>query len=131
MHEALLALPEPERRRLGVVAEWRSGPHELTYRQVERTFSLVAGALAKDEPDGSPSEALGEILEALLEASVEACGAPASSSYAVDWTDLESFSRPPPKKGGSCADPEAAWGTGAATPPARQTRPSSATTCRW
>jgi hypothetical protein len=28
----------------------------------------------------------------------------------VDWTDLESFSRPPPKGGGSCADPEAAWG---------------------
>ncbi len=99
VHEALLALPEPERRRLGVVAEWRSGLHELTYRQVERTFSLVAGALAKDEPDGSPSEALGEV-----------CGAPQTSSYAVDWTDTESFSRPPPKKGGSCADPEAAWG---------------------
>jgi hypothetical protein len=28
----------------------------------------------------------------------------------VDWTDLESFSRPPPAKGGDCADPEASWG---------------------
>jgi hypothetical protein len=28
----------------------------------------------------------------------------------VDWTDLESFSRPPPARGGPCADPEASWG---------------------
>jgi hypothetical protein len=28
----------------------------------------------------------------------------------VDWTDLESFSRPPPARGGDCADPEAWWG---------------------
>jgi hypothetical protein len=28
----------------------------------------------------------------------------------VDWTDLESFSRPPPARGGDCADPEASWG---------------------
>jgi len=107
---ALLSLPEAEQRRLGVIAEWRSGPHRLTYRQVERTFSLVAGALAEDEPDGEPSEALGEVLDALLEASVEACGDPQTSSYAVDWTDLETFSAPPPKGGGRCADPEAAWG---------------------
>ena len=34
----------------------------------------------------------------------------ASRSLAVDWTDLESFSRPPPARGGDCADPEASWG---------------------
>ena len=28
----------------------------------------------------------------------------------MDWTDLESFSRPPPAKGGPCADPGASWG---------------------
>ena len=28
----------------------------------------------------------------------------------MDWTDLESFSRPPPARGGDCADPEAWWG---------------------
>jgi hypothetical protein len=110
VHEALLSLPEADRRRLGVLAEWKGGPHELTYRQVERTFSLVARALAKAEPDGEPSEALSEIIDALLEASVEICGDPETSSYAVDWTDLETFSVPPPKGGGSCADPEAAWG---------------------
>jgi len=110
VHEALLCLPEAEKTRLGVIAEWKNGPHELTYRQVERTFSLVAGALAKAEPDGEPCEALAEVLDALLEASVELCEGPETSSYAVDWTDLESFSRPPPKGGGSCADPEASWG---------------------
>jgi hypothetical protein len=110
VHEALRSLPEAEQRRLGVIAEWKPGPHQLTYRQVERTFGLVTRALAKAEPDGEPSEALSEMLDALLEASVELCGVPETSAYAVDWTDLETFSCPPPKGGGSCADPEAAWG---------------------
>jgi hypothetical protein len=110
VHEALCALPEADQRRLGVIAEWKDGPHRLTYRQVERTFGLVAGALAKAEPDGEPSGELSEIVDALLEASVEICGEPASSSYAVDWTDLETFSRPAPKGDGRCADPEASWG---------------------
>ena len=110
VHRALVELPEPERQRLGVTAQWRGAEHELTYRQVERTFGLVAAALAREQPDGSPSEALAEVLDALLEASVQACGEPRSGSLAVDWTDLESFSRPPPQKGGDCADPEASWG---------------------
>jgi len=110
VHAALLALPDAEQRRLGVVAEWKGGPHLLTYRQVERTFGLVAGALAMAEPDGGPSEALSRIIDALLEASVAEAGEPASGSVAVDWTDLEAFSCPPPKGGGRCADPEAAWG---------------------
>ena len=110
VQEALLCLPEAEQRRLGVIAEWKDGPHELTYRQVERTFSLVVRALAKAEPDGEPSEAPAEALDALLEASVAEAGEPPSSSYAVDWTDLETFSCPPPKGGERCADPEATWG---------------------
>jgi hypothetical protein len=110
VHEALTYLPEKERRRLGVLARWRSGEHLLTYRQVERTFSLIVRALQREAPDGTPSEALCEVLDALLEASVKACGEPATSSLAVDWTDLETWSRPPPKKGGDCADPEASWG---------------------
>jgi hypothetical protein len=110
VHQALIGLPEPEQRRLAVIADWKDGPHRLTYRQTERTFALVAGALQKEEPDGSPSEALQDVLDALIEASVQEPGEPASSSYAVDWTDLEAWSRPPPKKGGDCADPEASWG---------------------
>jgi hypothetical protein len=110
VHRALLCLPEQDQRRLGVIAEWTDGPHRLTYRQLERTFALVTAALAKAAPDGTPSQALSEVLDALLEASVKECDQPASSSYAVDWTDLETWSRPPPKKGGECADPEASWG---------------------
>jgi len=110
VHRALLALPEPQQRRLGVIADRSAGQHQLTYRQTERTFALVVRALAKDKPDGAPSGVLSEVLDALLEASVQVNGEPASSSLAVDWTDLQSWSRPPPKQGGECADPEASRG---------------------
>ncbi|MGH9294562.1 MAG: hypothetical protein ACRD0B_04455, partial [Acidimicrobiales bacterium] len=113
IHAALLSLPVWDRLRLGVVATWKRGPHTLTYRQVERTFSLVCAALAKEVPDGAPSEALQGLCDALLEASVVAAGAlgaPSSSSLAVDWTDVESFSDHRTKPTGTCSDKEAAWG---------------------
>jgi hypothetical protein len=136
VHEALAGLPDADRTRLGVIAQWNTGPHVLTYRQVERTFGLVDAKLATDDPDGTPSEALSDVLDQLLEASVRICGEPASSSYAVDWTDHETWSRPPPKTHADpddpehaepaandtepeqhaaendhrCADPEASWG---------------------
>ena len=44
VHQALTSLPEDDQRRLGVIADWKHGPHLLTYRQTERTFGLVAGA---------------------------------------------------------------------------------------
>jgi hypothetical protein len=110
VHHALTALGEEDKARLGVTAAWGNGPHLLTYRQTERTFSLVADALSKDEPDGLPSGALAGICDDLLEASVPEEFKDASRSLAVDWTDLESFSRPPPAKGGPCADPEGWWG---------------------
>jgi hypothetical protein len=110
VHHALTALPEDDQARLGVIADWKDGPHLLTYRQTERTFGLVAAALAKDEPDGLPSQALAGICDDLLEASIPDEFKDASRSLAVDWTDLETFSRPPPAKGGDCADPEASWG---------------------
>jgi hypothetical protein len=110
VHQALISLPVDDLRRLGVLADWKHGPHLLTCRQAEYTFSLVADTLGKDEPDGLPSAALAGICDDLLEASVPGQFKDASRSLAVDWTDLESFSRPPPAKGGDCADPEASWG---------------------
>jgi len=110
VHQALTSLPENDQRRLGVIADWKHGPHRLTCRQTERTFGLVAAALAEDEPGGLPSGRLQSICDDLLEASVPEELKDASSSLAVDWTDLESFSRPPPARGGPCADPEAWWG---------------------
>ena len=55
VHQALTGLPEDEQRRLGVLADWKTGPHQLTYRQAEYTFSLVTAALGKDQPDGLPA----------------------------------------------------------------------------
>ncbi len=110
VHQTLTALGEDDQRRLGVIADWKHGLHLLTYRQTERTFGLVAAALGKDEPGGLPPDPLQRICDGLLEASIPAEFKDASTSLAVDWTDLESFSRPPPARGGPCADPEAWWG---------------------
>ncbi len=110
VHQALTGLSDDDQRRLGVVADWKHGPHLLTYRQAERTSGLVAAALGKDEPDGLPSQALQAVCDDLLEASVPGEFKDASTSLAVDWTDMESFSRPPPARGADCADPEASWG---------------------
>ena len=107
---ALIALPEPDQVRLGVIEDWETGPHLLTYRQTERTFGLVTGALAKDRPDGLPSEILARICDDLLEASIPDQFKDASTALAVDWTDVETFSRPPPHGTSDCADPEASWG---------------------
>jgi len=95
VHQALAGLPEDEQRRLGVIAEWKGGPRRLTYRQAEYTFGLVARTLGKREPCGLPSPALQRICDDLLEASVPEEFKDASRSLAVDWSDLESFSRPP------------------------------------
>jgi hypothetical protein len=110
VHQALVSLPEGEQRRLGVLADWRHGPHRLTYRQAEYTFGLVTRALGKEQPDGQPSRELQRACDALLEASVPQELKDASRSLAVDWTDLESFSRPPPRGTSDCAGPEASWG---------------------
>ena len=110
VRDALIALPEPEQVRLGVLEDWKDGPHLLTCRQAERTFGMVADALGKGLPDGLPPERLQRICDDLLEASVPDQFKDASASLAVDWTDLESFSRPPPHGTSDCADPEASWG---------------------
>jgi hypothetical protein len=110
VHQALTTLPEDDQRRLGVLAGWKTGPHLLTYRQTERTFGLVADALAKNVPDGLPSAGLQRICDDLLGASIPDEFKDASTSLAVDWTDLETFSRPPSRGTSDCADPEASWG---------------------
>jgi hypothetical protein len=110
IRDALTSLPEPDQVRLGVLEDWKTGPHLLTYRQTERTFGLVTGALAKDAPDGLPSQALAGICDDLLEASIPGQFKDASTALAVDWTDVETFSRPPSRGSSDCADPEASWG---------------------
>jgi hypothetical protein len=110
VHAALVALGDDERRRLGVVVEWKGGSHLLTYRQTEYTMRLIEGVLRKDTPDGEPSDVLQGLADDLIEAAIPAAYKEATSAYAVDWTDVESFARPPLKVGGETADPEASWG---------------------
>ena len=110
VHAALTALPADDLARLGVTEEWKHGPHLLTYRQVERTFSLVVKALSKDEPDGAPADVLASVLDDLLEASIPPEHKDASAALAADWTDAETFARPPRHGSTECAGPEASWG---------------------
>jgi hypothetical protein len=111
VHAALTSLPEADQKRLGVIAGWKDGPHQLTYRQVEHTARLITHALARQQPDGAPSPDLQRACDALLEASIPQPFKNASSSLAVDWTDVEAWSRPVPHdSAGSGADPEARWG---------------------
>jgi hypothetical protein len=109
-HAALLGLPEADRARLGVVVDWRTGPHTLSYRQVEHTARLLARSLAKACPDGMPSAALAGFSAALLEASVPERAKAASAALAVDWTDMESFACPPVPEVRPSVDAEASWG---------------------
>ena len=110
VHTALTSLPEADQARLGVTAGWKTGPHQLTYRQVEHTCRLITRALAKGEPDGVPPETLQAACDQLLEASIPAELKDASRSLTADWTDVETWSRPPRHGTTACADPEAAWG---------------------
>lgn len=47
VHQALLALAEADQRRLGVLEDWRCGPHMLTYRQIWHTTHLALSVLGK------------------------------------------------------------------------------------
>ena len=110
VHAALLALPHDERARLGVVVEHRAGPHLLTYRQTEYMVGLIDRVLSKDAVDGAPTDALQSLADDLIEASIPTEYKQLSRDVAVDWTDVESFARPPLQEGGPTADPEASWG---------------------
>ena len=110
LHQALTALPEADQVRLGVMQDWKNGPHQLTCRQVEHTFGLAVKALGKNHPDGAPSDVLASILDDLLEASIPAEHKDASAALSADWTDTETWSRPPRQGTTACADPEASWG---------------------
>jgi hypothetical protein len=110
-HQALTGLPEHDQKRLGVIEDWKDGPHQLTCRQAGHTSRLVKTALARPEPDGTPSAVLLRLCSQLIEASIPGQFKNASNSLAADWTDVEAWSRPvPADKPGTGTDPEARWG---------------------
>jgi hypothetical protein len=110
VHQALTGPPETDRTRPGVVAGWTHGPHLLTCRQTERTCHLAVTAPGKDHPDGAPSPGLAAVPGALPEASIPPEHNNTTRAPAAGWSDPETFSRPPPQRGGHCADPEASRG---------------------
>jgi hypothetical protein len=67
---ALIALPEADQARLGVTEDWKTGPHQLTYRQTEHTCRLIVKSLGKDQPDGALSGDLQKVCDQLLEATI-------------------------------------------------------------
>ena len=110
VHRALIDLCHPDKVRLGVVVDFHGAPHQLTYRQVEYTFRLVARALANKVPAGEPSKTLLNVVGDLLDASIPAIYKDASTSLAVDWTDVETFASPVAKGQEGGADRQASWG---------------------
>src|SRR5260221_712790 len=93
VHATLTSLTDADQARLGVTEDWHGRPHQLTYRQTERTFGLTAQALSKDQPDGAPSGDLARVMDDLLEASIprqykDPSRPHASSSLAAHWTDV-------------------------------------------
>jgi len=120
VHRALCELPDYDKWRLGILVSHKGGPHLVTYRQIERTTHLLVTVLEKREPDGEPSELLRHLTYTLLEATIGSRFNVSSSSLAVDWTDVESFSRPPTEKGGDCFDTEASWGHRSSNMPGRR-----------
>jgi hypothetical protein len=72
-----------------VIADSKHGPHQLTYRQAEYTFTLITAALGKQEPDGLPSPALQAACDDLPGASIPGAFKDASTSLA---------GRPPPHR---------------------------------
>ena len=109
MHQALTALPAADQVRLGVTEDWKTGPHQLTYRQVEHTFASSQGTRQR-RARRRPLRVLQAVCDDLLEASIPARHKNASAALAADWTDIETWSRPPRHGTTECADPEASWG---------------------
>lgn len=110
-------LSESDKWRLGVISNWHGVPHQLTYRQVEYTFSCMVSALQSNTSVGESEEsnALADIIARLVQASIPKTYKNSSTSYAIDWTDVETFASPVSlaqvqagHKG--CADADASWG---------------------
>jgi len=84
----------------------------------------------KDRPDGAGSALLEGLQGALVESSVPTEHKKLSSSLAVDWSDLESFSRPRPKEAASVPIPRLPGAPSREEAGPRKTSSSSVTTSR-
>ena len=110
VHAALTALPAADQRRLGVTEDWKPARTSSPTARSSAPSASSPARWPKTSPDGIPSAALAAVLDDLLEASIPGEHKNTSASLAADWTDVESFSRPPQHGSSDCADPEASWG---------------------
>ena len=131
VHQALTSLPEDDQRRLGVIADWKHGPHQLTYRQTERTFGLVAGRpRPRTSPTGCPPPPCRRICDDLLEASIPDQFKDASTSLAVGLDGPGDPSPGPRRTAPATAPtPRRPGATARTTCCAAKTSCSTATTC--
>ena len=91
------------------VADWKHGPHQLTYRQPERTFGLVADALGKDGPMACHHRRSRR--SAMTCSRPRSRPSPRTPAGHWPWTGRTWILLPPAARGTSgCADPEASWG---------------------
>ena len=111
VHQALTSLPRgrPAAARRDRGLEARPAPADLPADRVHLRPGRGRARQGRART-GCPPARCRAVCDGLLEASVPEELKDASRSLAVDWTDLESFSRPPPHGTSDCADPEASWG---------------------
>ena len=112
---ALVALSKSDQLRLSVLSVRATRCHRATYRQLERTFSVMMRAIGDRW-----AEMADAVADALLEASIPERYKTASASVAIDWTDYECFSRPKGRNGGPPADKEATFGRRHADAPGKK-----------
>ena len=122
------ACPRPTSAGSASSPDWKTGPHLLTYRQTERTFGLVADALAKDVPDGLPSGRLQRICDDLLEASIPEEFKDASTRWPSTGPTWKPSPGPRPAAPATAPTPKPPGDTAPAAAPARTASCSSATT---
>ncbi len=131
VHAALTALPEADQARLGVTVtlEDRAAPAHLPAGRAH----LQPGQprrWARTSPTAPPPMTCRQPATDLLEASIPAGAQGRQPALAADWTDVESWSRPPRHGTTSAPTPRPPGGTATPTCPAPRARCSSATTCR-
>lgn len=114
--DVLAKLSTADKRRLGV-------PEKVTYRHVERLFTALADLMEPNpvrtrrakhhdpltaEEQARRQALQDEVNDRLLEATIPEKHKD-HGSYALDWTDVDAWARPPGRTRPS-ADPSAAWG---------------------
>ena len=133
-HEALGHLPVGDQLRLRAAWFGPGGMQRATYRQFSDTFSVIVHSIDpspvpsfRDVPEAlrashlaaaragvdleGARQRLEKVTDQLLEASVPAAYKSASRSFAVDWTDHESFARPRRREDPQpSSDPDASFG---------------------